>query len=106
MRLSCKGREALFLLGGEGLELNLNNTVQIITIISFAAVLVKYLIVAPLQTAINALKEAITEMKNMISCLSDEQKCIDKRLVAVEESTKSAHKRIDEMGGSKSVSNK
>lgn len=94
------------------MELNLNNTVQIITIISFAAGLVKYLIVKPLQTAITTLKEAITEMKNMITLLSDEQKNIDKRLVACEESAKSAHKRIDETnnriteGGKKHVSDK
>lgn len=40
------------------MELNLGNTVQLITIITFTAWLVKFLIVKPLQTAITALKEA------------------------------------------------
>lgn len=83
--------------GGGTLELNLSNTVQLITIISFTAGLVKYLIVKPLQTAITALKEAITEMKDMLFRLDQDQKGIDKRLVAVEEAAKSAHKRLDGM---------
>lgn len=80
------------------MELNLSNTVQLITIISFTAGLIKFLIVKPLQTAITALKEAITEMKDMLFRLDQDQKGIDKRLVAVEESAKSAHKRLDGMG--------
>ncbi|SFM41832.1 hypothetical protein [Pelosinus propionicus] len=80
------------------MELNLSNTVQLITIIGFTAGLVKFLIVKPLQTAITALKEAITEMKDMLFRLDQDQKGIDKRLVVVEESTKSAHKRLDGLG--------
>jgi len=80
-------------------EVNLNSTVQIIAVIGFAAGVVKLLIVKPLQTAINALHEAINEMKNMLFRLEQDQKNIDKRLVVVEESTKSAHKRLDGMEG-------
>jgi len=87
-----------FLRGG-AVELNLNNTVQIITVIGFAAVIVKLLIVKPLQGAIETLQKAIDKMETMLNNLSEEQKNIDKRLVAVEESTKSAHKRIDGMEG-------
>jgi hypothetical protein len=81
------------------MELNLSNTVQLITIITFTAGMVKFLIVKPLQTAIAALKEAITEMKNMMFRIDQDQKGIDKRLVAVEESAKSAHKRLDGLEG-------
>jgi len=69
--------------------------VQLVTIITFTAGLVKYLIVNPLQTAITALKEAVTEMKNMVFRMDKDQKNIDKRLVRVEESNKVAHHRID-----------
>lgn len=79
------------------MELNLSNTAQLVPIIIFAAGVVKYLIVNPLQTAITALKEAITEMKDMLFRVDQDQKGIDKRLVAVEESTKSAHKRLDRL---------
>lgn len=81
------------------MELNLNNTVQIIAVIGFAAGIVKLLIVKPLQGAIETLQKAIDKMETMLNNLSEEQKSIDKRLVAVEESTKSAHKRIDGMEG-------
>ena len=83
------------------MELNLNNTVQIIAIISFTSTLVKYLIVNPLQTAITTLNDAIKEIKKIHARLEEEQRNIDKRLVAVEESTKSAHKRIDGMESAK-----
>jgi uncharacterized protein YhaN len=80
------------------MELTLNNTVQLIAIIGFAAALVKFLIVEPLQTAITTLQKAIEKMETVLSHLAEEQKGIDKRLVAVEESTKSFHKRLDAMG--------
>ena len=81
------------------MELNLNNTVQLITVIGFASVIVKLLIVKPLQGAIETLQKSIEKMETMLNNLSEEQKSIDKRLVAVEESSKSAHKRIDGMEG-------
>jgi hypothetical protein len=87
--------------GGEELELNLTNTLQIIAIIGFAAGIVKQLLVKPLQLAIDSLQKAIEKMEIVLSHLSEDQKGIDKRLVAVEESTKSAHKRLDGMEGHK-----
>lgn len=81
------------------MELNLSNTVQLITVISFTSLFVKYLIVNPLQSAIDALKEAVAEIKAILCRMDNEQKGIDKRLVAVEESAKSAHKRIDGLEG-------
>lgn len=77
------------------LNLNLNNMVQITIIIGFAAGVIKLLIVNPLQSAINTLNDAVEKMENMLSRLEREQQGIDKRLVAVEESSKSAHHRID-----------
>ena len=77
------------------MEVFLGVSVQIIAIIGFTAAVVKLLIVNPLQASINSLKDAITKMENTLSKLADEQKSIDKRLVAVEESAKSAHHRID-----------
>jgi peptidoglycan hydrolase CwlO-like protein len=41
----------------------------------------------------------VKEIKTDMSGLQSEMKNITERLVVVEESTKSAHKRIDEMGG-------
>ena len=77
------------------MALNLNNIVQFIAILSFTAGVLKYLIVNPLQKAIEDLKEAIFKMDSTLFRLEQEQKYIDKRLIIVEESTKSAHRRID-----------
>lgn len=79
------------------MELNLSNTVQIIAIITFCVGIVKGLIVNPLQSAISSLKAALDKMESMLFRLEQDQKGIDKRLVAVEESAKSAHKRLDGM---------
>lgn len=81
------------------MELNLTNTAQLIGVITFAAWLVKLLIIKPLQGAIDALHGAVEELKTMLCRMDQEQRGIDKRLVAVEESAKSAHKRIDGLEG-------
>ncbi|MBP2635065.1 MAG: hypothetical protein H6Q72_972 [Firmicutes bacterium] len=77
----------------------LANIVACITIIAFAAGVIagitKYVVVNPLQTAISTLNKTVEELKNMLDRMEQDQRDIDKRLVAVEESSKSAHKRID-----------
>lgn len=97
--IAKKAHRRLFLFGGGRVELNLSNTIQIIAVITFAAGIGKLLIVNPLQKAIDSLSSAVNEMKDMLSRLDQEQKGIDKRLVVVEESTKSAHHRIDGIEG-------
>ena len=77
------------------MELNLNNTVEILGIIGFTAGVLKYIVIDPIQQAMKALEEAMKELKGMLKELSEDQRDIDKRLVAVEESAKQAHKRID-----------
>lgn len=79
------------------MEITLSNSVEIIAILTFAAALLRYTVIVPLQTAIATLKEAVDEVKTMLKELSDDQRSIDKRLVAVEESAKQAHKRLDGM---------
>lgn len=81
------------------MQLTLNDIVQfvaiIMPIIGLATALVKLMIINPLQAAIAALKDAVSDVKDILTHLAEEQKNIDKRLVAVESSSKSAHHRID-----------
>lgn len=79
------------------MELTLSNTVQVLTIVTFAAGLVKYLIVNPLQVAIKGLQISIDELKAVVDRIDCDQRASDKRLVAVEVSAKSAHKRLDRL---------
>lgn len=77
------------------MELNLSNTVEILGIIGFTGGVLKYIVIDPIQQAMATIKEAMEELKGMLKELSEDQRNIDKRLVAVEESAKQAHKRID-----------
>lgn len=77
------------------MELNLSNTVEILGIIGFTAGVLKYTVIDPIQQAMKALEEAMKELKGMLKEMSEDQRNIDKRVVAVEESAKQAHKRID-----------
>ena len=77
------------------MELNLTNTVEILGIIGFAGGVLKYIVIDPIQQAMTTIKEAMEELKGMLKELSEDQRNIDKRLVAVEESAKQAHKRLD-----------
>ena len=81
------------------MEITLTNAVQLITVVGFVSLLVKQLIINPLQTAIVALNKAVEEFKTVLTRIEREQNSIDRRLVVVEESAKSAHKRIDGMEG-------
>ena len=77
------------------MELNLSNTVEIFGIIGFTGGVLKYIVIDPIQQAMATIKEAMEELKGMLKELSEDQRNIDKRLVAVEESAKQAHKRLD-----------
>ena len=77
------------------MELNLSNTVEILGIIGFTGGILKYIVIDPIQQAMTTIKEAMEELKGMLKELSEDQRNIDKRLVAVEESAKQAHKRLD-----------
>ncbi|SEP04179.1 hypothetical protein [Propionispora vibrioides] len=77
----------------------LGTIVQIITVLGFMAVLVKLLIVNPLQTAITALNDAVKELKTVLTRIEEEQKNIGNRLARTEESLKSVHKRVDKLEG-------
>ena len=81
------------------MELNLSNTVEILGIIGFTGGVLKYIVIDPIQQAMATIKEAMEELKGMLKELSEDQRNIDKRLVAVEESAKQAHKRIDSLEG-------
>jgi biopolymer transport protein ExbB/TolQ len=87
------------------MNLPLDSIVQWITILgallTLTSYLLKHMIVSPLQTAITTLKDAVNELKKMLEKVEDVQQDIDKRLVAVEQSAKSAHHRLGRLEGEK-----
>lgn len=50
---------------------------------------------------LESIQSTVTEIKSDVRGIKDDIKEIDHRLIIVEQSTKSAHKRIDEMGKSR-----
>ena len=79
--------------------MELNEIVSYTVIISFAAAVIQYIVIRPLQTSISALGEAVSSLRTLlqdIDCrLNTETRNLDTRIVCTEESCKSAHKRID-----------
>lgn len=83
--------------------MELNEIVSYTVIISFAAAVVQYIVIRPLQASIASLGEAVSSLRTLlqdIECrLNTETRNLDTRIVCVEESAKSAHKRIDTIEG-------
>ncbi len=75
--------------------ITLDSAVQIIMIVTAVGGFVRYFVVAPLKTSIQELNQAISDFNDVISGIKTEQHAIDKRLVAVEQSAKSLHHRVD-----------
>lgn len=67
------------------------------SIIFLGAWIINKLIVQPLQNSITTMKDALNELKELLKDLSSETKDIDKRLVAVEQSSKSTNHRLENL---------
>lgn len=70
----------------------------IIAIIKGAFSLLQYIvknIVNPLSFSITNLQQATQELRNLIDRLRNDMQALDKRIIICEQSTKSAHRRLD-----------
>lgn len=75
--------------------LDLATVMQALTIVSLSCGIIKLFIVTPLSDSINALSRQVKELQDAINKTKSAQHGIDKRLVKVEEHSKSTDKRID-----------
>ena len=75
--------------------MTLSLIIEVLAIISFISAVVKYVIINPIQNALQTMNESLIELKYLIKMIDKEQKDIDRRLIVVEEAVKSAHKRLD-----------
>ena len=72
----------------------------LIAIIKSAFSLLQYIvknIVNPLSASIATLQSATNELRSIIERIKNDMQALDKRIIIVEQSTKSAHKRIDRL---------
>lgn len=58
------------------MEITLTNAVQLITVVGFVSLLVKQLIINPLQTAIVTLNKAVDDLKTVLTRIEREQNSI------------------------------
>ena len=75
--------------------ITLDSAVQIIMIVTTVGGFVRYFVVSPLKTSITLLNQAISDFNDVISVIKADKHALDKRLVAVEQSAKSLHHRVD-----------
>lgn len=71
------------------MNITMENAATYIGIITFACLIVKYVVIAPLQSAIQQLQQTVKDLNDNIN---DQRE----RLAKVESSASSAHHRLDE----------
>ena len=81
------------------MHITMENATIYIAIITFAVWIAKCLIVSPLKESISGLQRAIEKLEKSLAILDEKMDSQRERIALVEASTRSAHKRIDEMAG-------
>ena len=69
--------------------------VEIITIISFGATVVNYIVIKPLRISIDMLSVAVQELKNLLSNVEEEEVNLDKRVTVNETKINNLTDRVD-----------
>lgn len=77
------------------MNITLENATIYIAIVSFVILIVKCLIVSPLNDAIEGLEKAIAKLEIFLSILEGKLDSQNTRITRVEESTRAGHKRLD-----------
>ena len=78
------------------MTITLENITVYIAVVGFAAALARVLIVTPIEKAIVSLKAAIEKLEHRIDELDKKREEDRAIVVALQESVKHAHRRIDE----------
>ena len=81
------------------MNITMENATIYIAIIMFVVGIVRCVIIAPLKDSITALQKAIEKLEKSLAILDEKMDSQRERIALVEASTRSAHKRIDEMAG-------
>ena len=81
------------------MNITLENATVYITIIMFVVGIVRCVLVAPIKDSIAGLQKCIEKLEKSLAILDEKMDSQRERIALVEASTRSAHKRIDEMAG-------
>ena len=81
------------------MHITMENATIYIAIIMFVVGIVRCVIIAPLKDSITALQKAIEKLEKSLFVLDEKIDGQRERIACVEDSAKSAHKRIDDLVG-------
>lgn len=79
------------------MNVSLHEIVEMITIISFAAGVMNYVIVRPLKDAVTVLSKSLDKLEQTLTDVKEKEITLEQRVEFNEKSIKSAHKRIDHL---------
>ena len=81
------------------MNITLENVTVYITIIAFTGGILRCVVISPLKDSIAGLQKALEKLEKSLAILDEKMDSQRERIALVEASTRSAHKRIDEMAG-------
>lgn len=81
------------------MNITLENVTVYIAIVTFTGWILRYVVISPLKDSIAGLQKALEKLEKSLAILDEKMDSQRERIALVEASTRSAHKRIDEMAG-------
>ena len=81
------------------MNITLENVTVYIAIVAFMGGILRCVIISPLKDAIAGIQKALEKLEKSLAILAEKMDSQRERIALVEASTRSAHKRIDEMVG-------
>ena len=81
------------------MNITLDNVTVYIAIVTFTGGILRYVVISPLKDSIAGLQKALEKLEKSLAILDEKMDSQRERIALVEASTRSAHKRIDEMAG-------
>ena len=81
------------------MNITLENVTVYIAIVTFTGGILRCVIISPLKDSIAGLQKALEKLEKSLAILDEKMDSQRERIALLEASTRSAHKRIDEIAG-------
>lgn len=81
------------------MEIWMQSAAQTVVVLAFAGTVFSYIVLKPLNSAIEELRSMIADIRKEAKDREEKRQEMDLRIVKCEESTKSAHHRLDRLEG-------
>ena len=81
------------------MNITLENVTVYIAIVTFTGGVLRCVVISPLKDSIAGLQKALEKLEKSLAILDEKMDSQRERIALLEASTRSAHKRIDEIAG-------